>query len=198
MNKDHKWYDLAKQWMEGAAIQYRVCGSEWTDISNPLWEEGENFEYRVKPSPIKWQDERRAFEAGKTIEFRNKIGNRWSEWRVTDCPVFFDMYGIEYRVQPKPSKWEKEKEAFARGETIECRIKVGKNRSEEWTKIQDPLWLESPGIEYRVKPDDIIVFAYLTYDTMLNPRFTNNYPPNICITWSYNGELQSIKVLSKR
>lgn len=48
MNRNHKHYQVAKQWLEGKQIQCRLGPPDaWEDTSCPVW--ANDYEYRVKP-----------------------------------------------------------------------------------------------------------------------------------------------------
>lgn len=58
MDKNHKWYHIAKQWLEGAEIEYRrrlgpyTTWSDWSLAEYPHWHDSPNDEYRVKPKDL--------------------------------------------------------------------------------------------------------------------------------------------------
>lgn len=55
MNPNHKWYKVAKAWLEGAEIECRCrTGGDWYVNKSPSW--AEDWEYRVKPEP-QWYDD---------------------------------------------------------------------------------------------------------------------------------------------
>lgn len=56
MNKNHKHYQTAKAWLEGAEIEYKKPQTdEWHLTVDPGW--FEEYEYRVKPEPEpKWYE----------------------------------------------------------------------------------------------------------------------------------------------
>lgn len=47
--KPHKHAEIIKAWADGAEIQSKIPGGDWSDCSAPRWYEGS--EYRIKPEP---------------------------------------------------------------------------------------------------------------------------------------------------
>lgn len=47
--KPHKHAEIIKAWADGAEIQSKIPGGDWSDCSAPRWYEGS--EYRIKPKP---------------------------------------------------------------------------------------------------------------------------------------------------
>lgn len=53
----HKWHKEIKAWADGAEIEYKngyrkMC---WTKCEHPTFEIDEEWEYRIKPQPVKPQ-----------------------------------------------------------------------------------------------------------------------------------------------
>lgn len=91
MNKYHKWYPIAQQWLEGATIQFKGMSGQWHDIELPCWDN--ECEYRVKPH--KHQELIDAYNKGAKIEFYDV-----DEWLPASSPTWDE--NVEYRIKPKP------------------------------------------------------------------------------------------------
>lgn len=100
MNPQHKWYAVAKQWVEGKEIQFRKKEfsewSEWKTTNSPNWFTDNGIEYRVKPEPHKHQEFINAFNAGKSIQFWSTVSKDW-----VDSPDPTWNNNFKYRIKPK-------------------------------------------------------------------------------------------------
>ena len=47
----HEHSELIHAWADGAIIQFRFVGEDWTTVKSPYWDAGENGEYRIKHDP---------------------------------------------------------------------------------------------------------------------------------------------------
>jgi hypothetical protein len=101
--KPHVHAAVIKAWADGATIQWKDAG-QWYDVNgSPVW--NENTEYRVKPTPHKWQKEMDAAREGKTIQWRfPHMG--WSRWpaakEALKTMVGWNDPGYEFRIEPWP------------------------------------------------------------------------------------------------
>jgi len=95
MDKNHKWYQMAKAWVEGAEIETRYkVGNQWTEwesTANPTWYK--NSEYRVKPNPHQHLID--AFNKGAEIEYLDAYG----AWVSATTPQW--TLNTKYRLKPK-------------------------------------------------------------------------------------------------
>lgn len=95
----HKYCDMIKAWAEGSVIQFYDKGfRSWIDVDRPLW--NENVEYRLKNKHQEFID---AEKEGKQIQFFDKGVNTWVDKRVG---MNFFCDGFEYRIKPKPQKFD--------------------------------------------------------------------------------------------
>jgi hypothetical protein len=55
----HKWHKEIKAWADGAEIEYSYYTENdvdiWLRCEEPLWNEREKYQYRIKPQPIEPQ-----------------------------------------------------------------------------------------------------------------------------------------------
>lgn len=162
MNPNHKWYRVAKQWVEGAQVQFRESpDSPWYN-----WKEDGIWSPSFTPE-IEWrakqvhQDLIDAQAEGKVIEWLSHVDDKW---RTHTSPLESDddfVVGYQYRV--KPDKWAKEKEAYAKGKKIQYRSRW----VTEWSTLSKwdiPKWIEDEDSEYRAEPDVIMVERAVTVD----------------------------------
>ena len=49
--KPHKWAKEIKAWADGAEIERKYQDRAWVSVSEPTWDFGGDFEYRIKPQP---------------------------------------------------------------------------------------------------------------------------------------------------
>jgi hypothetical protein len=53
--KQHKWHKEIKAWADGAEIEYSYYTENdvdiWLRCEEPLWNEREKYQYRIKPQP---------------------------------------------------------------------------------------------------------------------------------------------------
>jgi hypothetical protein len=155
-NKPHKYADVIKAWADGKVVQFADCvhptaadplclrspdWRDWTDQYVPSF--GAHFLWRIKPEPLEWQAEREAHARGEKIEYRITIlgidGVDCAKWRDIDDPSWSSLAsGVEYRVKPKPAKWQKEREAFERGERVQFSSDDGKT----WSDLTTGRWVD--------------------------------------------------------
>jgi hypothetical protein len=137
----------------------------------------------------------KAWADGATIEVRHR---QWpdDEWYIATTPGW-DL-ALEYRVKPKPHKWQKEMDAQRAGKIVQYRARP----SFPW---EDPdtcnfKWaFDSPG-EYRIKPEPI-TFPMLAE---LGPAFkhgvqvqhTGEREANLNLTFE-DGKLVAAEVIKK-
>jgi hypothetical protein len=108
--KPHKHAAIIKAWADGATIEWRdtsrTYSKDWRETCAPAW--SLDYEYRVKPTPHKWQKEFDAWQAGKTLQFR-RIGGRldWIDWGCKPPNKWvprgrdLDAESLEWRIKPE-------------------------------------------------------------------------------------------------
>lgn len=171
MREPHKHAAVIKAWADGKAIQFghllaptaqdplarrEVC---WNDFDF-----GDSFSpafcapqllWRVKPEPLEWQVERDAFARGEKIEVRwNDPLGKGLFWIEAPIPNWLPAsHGYEYRIKPKPHKWQAEMDAQDRGEVIE----VSTDRGNTWcaSGVGGGWRFDDHGMMYRVKPKTV-------------------------------------------
>lgn len=166
MSKPHKHAELIKAWADGATIEYWDShGGAWVPATdnNPAWSVFQL--YRIKPDPYKPYAD--ALAAGKSVDARPKglpPGAGWAELLPTYCDWHEDY---EYRVN---LPWQDERDAHARGEPIEFRIKSkpGAYFEDFWGICPRPIW--SDDCEYRVKPKTQVLEAVVHGIVWADPR----------------------------
>lgn len=101
MLKLHVHAALIKAWADGAEIEVRSPpGSGWRSCEHPAWCVG--AEYRIKPTPHKWQKEVDAFKAGSSCQWRwlemrdPPLGHIWHQCVAPD----WNNERIEFRIKP--------------------------------------------------------------------------------------------------
>lgn len=113
--KPHVHAGLIKQWADGAEVQKNIHEDVWNDDPCPRWEP--TFRYRIKPPPHRWRREMDAWEAGKTVQFRqcrasqgapaepdNKPGYTWEDLSLIKgkvLPHHWDSWWLEFRIKPE-------------------------------------------------------------------------------------------------
>ena len=115
MNKPHKHAAVIKAWANGAVIEFRnpnapqrfescaaglkaVGTMDWTVCTHPTWIS--HVEYRVKPTPHKWQKEMDAVREGKKVQCCEEDGN-W--WPVSNLRFYgWNTPGWRFRIKPEP------------------------------------------------------------------------------------------------
>lgn len=118
------------------------------------------------PTPHKHAAVIKAWADGAEIEVREPGG----PWRKPlENPLWFT--DREYRVKPKPHKWQKEIDAFyVEKKTIQCR-KVGTSTWNTWTwdpgtfedSSRRPDWRFDDSIfEFRIKPEPVACYGRVT------------------------------------
>lgn len=152
MSRPHKHAAVIKAWADGKEIEFRPFGRDyWQTMrdNHPLW--NENTEYRVKPELIEWQAEREAHARGEAIEVRLAVQGEKIGWLDSSRPLWLSRGGgYEYRIKPKPHKWQAEMDAQARGEIIESSSDGGQT----WMKAPFGVWKFDGDVDqlYRIKP----------------------------------------------
>lgn len=98
----------------------------------------------------------KAWADGADIEFRNpccsgEVNNGWIPLSSgVICANWYNEY--EYRVKPMPHKWQKEIDAFNRGEEVQWQYNYSPNPLRPcWQRCVDPDWNHSK-VTYRIKP----------------------------------------------
>jgi hypothetical protein len=82
-----------------------------------------------------------AYAEGAKIEWRMDDEDRW---RDCQSPGFVEYY--QYRVKPEEDPYKELKEAYAKGEKIECYYIECK-----WRHVENPAW-DAPPTCYRIAP----------------------------------------------
>ena len=100
--------------------------------------------------PHKHADAIKAWADGAEIECRSPHGDHWIP---TEYPTW--LLDVEYRVKPKPHKWQKEMDAQAAGKAVQMRI------------AHNMPWVDGRGwgfnldyAEYRIKPEQVVKYAW--------------------------------------
>jgi hypothetical protein len=106
MNEPHTHAEVIKAWADGAEIETLDSG-RWRNCADPQW--FQDLQYRVRPTPHKWQKEIDAWAAGKTVQYRNTndAALKWNDWGckppnqwVPHCSDFSTEY-FEWRIKPE-------------------------------------------------------------------------------------------------
>lgn len=92
---------IIKAWADGAEIEcFHKVKSTWMAVGGPIWLT--DNEYRVKPEPHKWQKEMDAFNAGKTVQFRNsQYKGEWTTMVLSQKLGYGWHDPYEYRIKPE-------------------------------------------------------------------------------------------------
>lgn len=110
MSNPHKHAAVIKAWADGADVEFRntlhkiEINNGWIPLSpraRPGW--NDEYEYRVKPMPHKWQKEIDAFNRGEEVQWQyNYSPNPLRWWPKRDVDPDWNHSKVTYRIKPKP------------------------------------------------------------------------------------------------
>ena len=86
---------------EGRTIDYfdkEKPRRSWRIATYPTWN-WSRFDYRIRPQIDPFAELRAAYEAGKTIQLKNRFGGVWNKLY---SPIMFNLPVERYRVKPEP------------------------------------------------------------------------------------------------
>ncbi len=135
-------------YLRGEAVEYRSgVDGMWKPCDRGCaWRPG--FEYRIVP---KYDPITEAQSKGPTLEYRLKNYPQSAWGRARDSHVI-NYAQYEYRVAPHSDPLAAIKEAYARGEKIERRFRVDRDR--KWMPHDKLFQWDTDTFEYRIAPPD--------------------------------------------
>ena len=137
----------------------------------------------------------KAWADGAEIEVKASDGS----WISTSHPEWHE--DLEYRVKPKPHKWQKEMDAYyLHQKNIQCRG-YPRDSWTTWDGVRSTGTIENPDprfnnpqFEFRIKPEQVILYTLLTDDSMDTFTRTRRPTDNLKLTFE-DGKLIKAEVL---